>query len=296
MIFVRLTPVRRGRPARREPLPRGSACVCRSRWNSRSTFSEARGGTRGFRASGDRWPRAPERVRTRKRGPGSDDRSRWANHSRALADARTAEAIVPAIEPYDRYPGRRPPGATDVAASRRRPSASQLETVTAIEAIARQDGRRPSNGATGGARPLLLPDALSGSASVDAVVTALLLAACRSAVSASGRDRIDPFVTRSVRACGELRVADRHRCSVLLSSRDRPSLGRGTRCPSASTCRRHCRLSSLRAGQPAGLIDNVPRDCEDTASHRRTARQHPPTVFPRGWPNGSATIRWSADD
>jgi hypothetical protein len=29
-----------------------------------------------------------------------------------------------------------------------RPSAGRLETVTAIEAIVRQDGRRPSNGAT----------------------------------------------------------------------------------------------------------------------------------------------------
>ena len=38
-------------------------------------------------------------------------------------------------------------------------SASPLGTVTAIEAIVRQDDRRPSNGATGGGRPLLLLDA-----------------------------------------------------------------------------------------------------------------------------------------
>ncbi len=42
-------------------------------------------------------------------------------------------------------------------------SASRLGTVTATEAIVRQDGRRPSNAATGGGRPLLLPDARSGS-------------------------------------------------------------------------------------------------------------------------------------
>jgi hypothetical protein len=38
-------------------------------------------------------------------------------------------------------------------------SASRLGTVIAIEAIVRQDDRRPSNGATGGGRPLLLPNA-----------------------------------------------------------------------------------------------------------------------------------------
>jgi len=38
-------------------------------------------------------------------------------------------------------------------------SASRLRPVTAIEAIVRQDGRRPSNAVTGGGRPLLLPDA-----------------------------------------------------------------------------------------------------------------------------------------
>ena len=38
-------------------------------------------------------------------------------------------------------------------------SASRLGTVTATEAIVHQDDRRPSNGATGAGRPLLLPDA-----------------------------------------------------------------------------------------------------------------------------------------
>jgi hypothetical protein len=61
----------------------------------------------------------------------------------------------------------------------RRLSASPLGTVTAIDAIVRQDDRRPSNGATGGGRPLLLLDALSGNAGVDMVVTAYLLAAAR---------------------------------------------------------------------------------------------------------------------
>ena len=40
--------------------------------------------------------------------------------------------------------------------------ASPLGAVTAIEAIVRQDDRRPSNGATGGGRPLLLLDACWG--------------------------------------------------------------------------------------------------------------------------------------
>jgi hypothetical protein len=40
-----------------------------------------------------------------------------------------------------------------------RPSASGLGTVTAIDAIVRHDDRRHSNGATGGGRALLLPDA-----------------------------------------------------------------------------------------------------------------------------------------
>src|ERR1700746_309555 len=43
-------------------------------------------------------------------------------------------------------------------------SASPLGTVTPIEAIVHQDHRRSSNGATGGARPSLLPDAYSGHA------------------------------------------------------------------------------------------------------------------------------------
>jgi hypothetical protein len=38
-------------------------------------------------------------------------------------------------------------------------SAGRLGTVTAIEAIVRQDDRRPSNAATGGGQLLLLPDA-----------------------------------------------------------------------------------------------------------------------------------------
>jgi hypothetical protein len=44
-------------------------------------------------------------------------------------------------------------------------------TVTAIEAIVRQDDRRPSSGATGGGRPLLLPDAWTGSVGAVAAST-----------------------------------------------------------------------------------------------------------------------------
>ena len=48
-----------------------------------------------------------------------------------------------------------------------------------------------------------LVHAWSGSPGVDAVVTALVLAASRRSVSAPRHDRTDPSATRSVRACGE---------------------------------------------------------------------------------------------
>ena len=52
----------------------------------------------------------------------------------------------------------------DVRALFQRPADSpKLGTGTAIEAIVRQDDRHPSNAATGGGRPLMLPDASSGS-------------------------------------------------------------------------------------------------------------------------------------
>ena len=57
-------------------------------------------------------------------------------------------------------PGQLEPGGDeDIAWLLRRLSASPLGTVTAIEAIVREDDRRPSNGAAGGGRPLLLLDA-----------------------------------------------------------------------------------------------------------------------------------------
>jgi hypothetical protein len=52
-------------------------------------------------------------------------------------------------------------------------------------------------------RQALLLDAWSGSAGVDAVVTALVLAASRPAVSAPSSGRADPSSMRSVRACGD---------------------------------------------------------------------------------------------
>jgi hypothetical protein len=51
----------------------------------------------------------------------------------ALAGTRTAEAIVPAIEPGDRYSGIARREATDVAASRCRPSARQKRIDGAIK-------------------------------------------------------------------------------------------------------------------------------------------------------------------
>jgi len=93
MIFVRLAPVRRGRPACREPPPERLGL-----WVPLRVEFDIY--VRGFRASGDRWPRPRGgRGRTRKPGSGLGPSLTWTNHSRALADARTAEAIVPAIEP-----------------------------------------------------------------------------------------------------------------------------------------------------------------------------------------------------
>ena len=63
--------------------------------------------------------------------------------NRAVSGARTAEAIVPAIERDDRYPERRPPGATNVAASRCRRGSRVALTPTGMKAIMRAaDGGR----------------------------------------------------------------------------------------------------------------------------------------------------------
>ena len=87
-----------------------------------------------------------------------------------------------------------------------RQSSSRRGTVTAIEAIVRQDDRGPSKGATEGSPPVLLPDASvrSGSPGVDAVVTALMLAASRRSVSAASNDRTDLIYEPSVRAYGRI--------------------------------------------------------------------------------------------
>ena len=53
----------------------------------------------------------------------------------------------------------------------RSPKRKPARTVTAIEAIVRQDDRRPSNAATGGCRPLLLPDTCWGHDELVAVFT-----------------------------------------------------------------------------------------------------------------------------
>jgi hypothetical protein len=55
--------------------------------------------------------------------------------------------------------------------------------------------------------PALLVDAWSGSPCVDAVVTALVLAASRRSVSAPSHDRTDRSATRGVRACGDYQVS-----------------------------------------------------------------------------------------
>jgi hypothetical protein len=55
-------------------------------------------------------------------------------------------------------------------------------------------------------RCMLLLHARSGSPGVDAIVTALVLAASRRSVSAPSHDRTVPSATRSVRACGEQQV------------------------------------------------------------------------------------------
>ena len=73
------------------------------------------------------------------------------------------------------------------AASLRRQRASPLGTVTAIEAIVHQDDRRPSNGATGGDRPLLLLDAWSGSPGGAGKAAALVIAIQEFVANGGGR-------------------------------------------------------------------------------------------------------------
>ena len=63
----------------------------------------------------------------------------------AVASARTAEAIVPAIEPDDRYPGIVRREAADVAASRCRQRDSATAGSKTIKAIVRDEGGLPSH-------------------------------------------------------------------------------------------------------------------------------------------------------
>jgi hypothetical protein len=67
----------------------------------------------------------------------------------------------------------------------------------------RERGYRDGGAPSDTKRHALLDYAWSGNPGVDAVVTALVLAASRRSVSAPSHDRTDPSATRSVRACGE---------------------------------------------------------------------------------------------
>ena len=78
--------------------------------------------------------------------------------------------------------------------------------------------------------PRRLLHAWSGSSGVDAVVTALVLAASRRSVTVPSHDRTDPSATRSVRACGEKQRPARDRldsCSAVIGVLG--VLGPGTR-------------------------------------------------------------------
>ena len=85
----------------------------------------------------------------------------------AVAGARTAEAVVPAIEPDDRYPGIVRREAADVAASRCRQGDAQLcagsntnAIVRALRVACSSAGRSASPGTVGGA-PLARADAVT---------------------------------------------------------------------------------------------------------------------------------------
>jgi len=78
-------------------------------------FISPRRHARFSRLGKPRWPRPREARPDAKAGSGRGPSLTCANPSRAIADSRAAEAIVPAIEPDGRYPGHRPSRATDIA-------------------------------------------------------------------------------------------------------------------------------------------------------------------------------------
>jgi hypothetical protein len=91
---------------------------------------------------------------------------------------------------------------------------------------------RPADAIAGGSptapAPATLPlDAWSGSAGVDAIVTAFVLAASRPSVSAPSSGRTDPSATRSVRACGDEQERDQLRPKTCSANRAVLLLRRG---------------------------------------------------------------------
>ena len=132
------------------------------------------------------------------------------------------------------------------AASLRRQRASPLGTVTAIEAIVHQDDRRPSNGATGGDRPLLLLDAWSGSPGGAGKAAALVIAIQEFVANGGGRPPAGRRL-RSVhtpdRRCGWWRSAAGVSSTTRRTSAIRPGAAlsrwpRGCRCSSVREARR----------------------------------------------------------
>ena len=138
--------------------------------------------------------------------------------------------------------------------------------------------------------PRLLRHAWSGSPGVDAVVTALVLAASRCSVSAPSHDRTDPSATRSVRACGDEQVDRRPVFAALLSRLHRHRSDRvvaAGSCGSTSVAESAALATEQKSAQPDRLLlldhsDSVHARLRTTFSEHRGHRRAAPGLRDRG--------------
>ena len=178
---------------------------------------------------------------------------------------------------------------TNAIVRRGAPSALLESSVAAACDVmgAEQDSRDVRSSASSAGHGTLLDHAWSGSPGVDAVVTALVLAASRCSVRAPSHDRTDPSATRSVRACGELRerrhrapepcirLGRRRRLTAPASSYTSTESSRG-----ASTCGPGARAGTRSASRPA-----------PTSARRITPRRPTPAHRNRDLLRGQITER-----
>ena len=134
--------------------------------------------------------------------------------------------------------------------------------------------RRLSNGATGAGRSLLLPDASRSHAAVEAVVTALVLAASGHPANAPIADPEERSAARRVRVCGDERVSREEPSRALLSCFYVPPR------PSGGDPQRLCRWTRVRASHrgrrtPARMPRRgALRSCRDPGMTARTPDPH----------------------